>query len=257
MGEKRGFTLIELLVVIAIIAILAALLMPALEVARDRARLAACKSNLHQIYVGLFLYGQTFNDWGPYPSTDWNAGGAPPGGYMYLSNWARADNDASFATCIDIGLGLLWREYIPSEALVFCPGNALYPDSPTRWATYIGTAPANGGFIRAGYMYRGAQICPNACYSGCACSGTAAKRLFQDPIFRGKAIFADTRLRPDSSMGSIYTTEASSPHGMRFANLLFSGGDVVDWAPTVGWSTVEWWAPYPGFWFEEADKVHQ
>jgi len=49
--ERTAFTLIELLVVIAIIAILAALLMPALERARQSAQRAVCQNNMHQIYV--------------------------------------------------------------------------------------------------------------------------------------------------------------------------------------------------------------
>jgi prepilin-type N-terminal cleavage/methylation domain-containing protein len=60
-----GFTLIELLVVIAIIAILAALLFPALVGAKERARRAACKNNLKQFLVALNLYGDDSNLWLP------------------------------------------------------------------------------------------------------------------------------------------------------------------------------------------------
>src|SRR3989442_13827730 len=79
-----GFNAIELLVVIAIVAILAALLLPALTKAKEQGRASICKNNMRQLTLAMVLYAGDNNDYLPWPGDvdrnwqpGWGFGGQP------------------------------------------------------------------------------------------------------------------------------------------------------------------------------------
>ena len=129
--KKSGFTLVELLVVIAIIAILAALLLPALSRAKERARTTQCLSNLKQLQLGWQLYGTDFNDLMP-GNDEYGFGPndliwAP--GYMTYEN--RPSASFAFPTVTDRSmleadaLGSVGR-YVGNASVYRCPSDRSY-----------------------------------------------------------------------------------------------------------------------------------
>jgi len=117
---RSAFTLVELLVVIGIIAVLAAMLMAALDAVAGGARKTRCRSNLVQIYQGMRLYAPYFEDYLPdlYPRTN-------PAGVLERyrkSHFCRAGPFPSDGAIFPYGLWLLVAEgYTSHGKIYYCP----------------------------------------------------------------------------------------------------------------------------------------
>jgi len=179
---RKGFTLIELLVVIAIIAILAAMLLPALSSAKQKALRIADASNEKQLGEGWTMYpGDHHNQllpvhWEKQATFNVAVPGAGTGGAAAWETHeiARLDANNKFTYQADPpqpdgwwNLGILWGEkdianpktfYTPVGAGVV-GGNMTYDwyvNPPAPWPSYSlkpGAAGANPGYIRIGYDY--------------------------------------------------------------------------------------------------------
>jgi prepilin-type N-terminal cleavage/methylation domain-containing protein len=122
--RSQAFTLIELLVVIAIIAILAALLLPALARGKAQSQQTKCISNNHQIMLCFLMYAMDYNDFFPM-SRDWEDTGGQngeyniPPGIIYMTNRPL-------------------RPYQGNPAIFDCPADHGDPDSDDPGTDYLG-----------------------------------------------------------------------------------------------------------------------
>jgi prepilin-type processing-associated H-X9-DG protein len=115
--------LIELLVVIAIIAILAAMLLPALSKAKEKGKRAACMSNLHQIAIAIQIYGSDNNN--KLPACDDN-----------ISDWCWDMPTKLVRPLLDSGM---------QRHVLYCPAGQ-EQDNETLWTLYLSLGSATTGY---------------------------------------------------------------------------------------------------------------
>jgi prepilin-type N-terminal cleavage/methylation domain-containing protein/prepilin-type processing-associated H-X9-DG protein len=117
---SRGFTLIELLVVIAIIAILAALLLPALNSAKKRGQAIVCLSNTKQLTLGCIIYAGDNDD---HIINNGGSGIQWVIGNPYL-DWGTTPINTNWAALMDPSQSLM-ANYIKSPGIYKCPGDQI------------------------------------------------------------------------------------------------------------------------------------
>lgn len=136
-NSPRAFTLIELLVVIAIIAILAALLLPVLVGAKERARRVNCKNSQRQFLLAIHLYGDEHQQFLP--------SGAP--------NKPKAENDDHLPVISAVTSNNL-IQYLRTEKMVHCPS---FSDYFIRQQAQRPFDEREYGYV-IGYNYHGGHV---------------------------------------------------------------------------------------------------
>jgi prepilin-type N-terminal cleavage/methylation domain-containing protein len=216
-SPHRGFTLVELLVVIVTIAILAAMLLPALASAKERSKGTACLSNLRQIGIAIRAYADDNTGDIPFGPK------APPfiSPLDFYPSTGEPTSLISLNRGAPVALGLLLQSYVASQPrILFCPGSDQYIDTDAQLAK-VGIGQA-----QCSYYYRHAG---NTALFDDAADPFVPANIKLDNLGANRnglpirALAIDTQFLCTPALAS-YNVLPSTHHQQMYADILFSDG---------------------------------